>query len=205
MNLIERAFWSHDEADRVKRFANNKQLKAAIEIANKVISSWSDNPGFLERQTRKLSIDNLLSDLKKKVKYWETQVQKAEHLAQQAEQALANNNSDPWDTTKLERALYLYDQSLSLMDNLDCKSNKVICQTKLQQKHEFQQYFKEGKEKSNKRYYKKGLEKFFKAQFLFITKTLSKEIINCRENLFYEKQYEKAYNQAKQLTKKGDF
>ena len=205
MNFIDRAFWSHEEADRAQKCANNKQLRDAIEIAKTVIQTWSDSPGFLERQMRKVSINGLVANLENQVKTWEKNVQQAEQLAQQAKAVLEKTNNNPWDTEALEKALNLYQQSLGLMTDINWQTEETICQHKLKQKQNFQAFFNQGKEKADAKYYRKAIQQFEQAQTFFVTTELTKQIISCRQQLVKETQYEKAYNTAKELTKKGDF
>ena len=205
MNFIERAFWSHEEADRAQKLAKNKQLWEAIEIAKKVIKTWSDSPGFLERQMRKVSVNGLVDNLKNQVKTWEKNARQAEKLAQQAEAFLKQTNNDPWDTEALEKALNFYKQSLRLMTNTNWQTEETICQHKLKQKHNFQTFFQQGKQKADAKYYRKAIQQFEQAQSFFATTELTKQIILCRQQLVKETQYERAYNTAKELTRNGEF
>lgn len=205
MNFIDRSFWSHEEADRAKRFAKNRQLPDAINIAKNILTVWSDSPSFLERQMRKVSINGLLADLKNQIKTWETQVEKAEYLAKKAREAFEANNPDPWDTEALEKALSLYQESLALMEEMNWKTHETICQHKLKQKRNFQRFYQEGKEQAAAKYYKKAIRKLEQAQSLFSHTELTKEIIICRQQLGKQHQYERVYETAKDLTQKGDF
>ncbi|QDZ40263.1 hypothetical protein FRE64_10050 [Euhalothece natronophila Z-M001] len=205
MNFIERSFWSHDEADHAQQLAKNKQLPRAIETAKKVVDAWSDSPGFWERQMRKVSINSLLADLKDHIKTWEKNLEKSKHLVQQGNENFARNDRDPWNTEALEKALSYYRKSLDINQDAECKTNQYLCQHKLQEKKNFQELFKVGKQQVEKRYYNKALKTYQKAQSLFVTTELTAEILTCSRKLKQESEYETVYNQAKELTKQGEF
>jgi tetratricopeptide (TPR) repeat protein len=205
MNFVERAFWSHEEANRARTLAKSKQIESAIKVAKDVINSWSKSPGFLERQMRKVSINGLLSELTNEVKDWENKAKEATNLSMQADAALEKSDSNPWQIDNLSKALDLYQKSLAINQEVNCKTNQGICQHKLKEKQNYQKYFNQGQKKVEAKYYSQALEHFKNAQTIFSRSELTEKILFCQKQIIQEKQYQTMFYKAKKLTKEGYF
>ena len=130
---------------------------------------------------------------------------KANELYNQAKKLEKKDTASPYDTTKLNKALKLYQQCSQLVDKPEFIQAAKQCQRKIDDRHRFQDLLANGRKKARKSYFREALQDFTEARRLFNTPELKGEIYKCHDGIKQQENYEAGLKQSAQIARQGKF